>query len=56
MDSLREAGQVLDDAVAVDRRNYDPGYIVLGELSLDAFKTSLAVLAWNESQLGAVVT
>ena len=55
VDGLSEAGQVLDDSVAVDRRSDESGHIVPGQLGLHAVKAGLAVLARDERELGAVV-
>ena len=55
MDGLSEAGQVLDDSVAVDRRDDDSGDIILGKLGLHAVRAGLSVLARNQGQFDAVV-
>ena len=55
VDGLSEAGQVLDDSVAVDRRDDDSGDIILGKLGLHAVRAGLSVLARNQGQFDAVV-
>ena len=44
MERIGKAGQILDDAVAVERRDYRAGYIASGQQGLERVERSLSAL------------